>query len=82
MKNEFCFEVYTAMAERTIRRLWILCIILIVLIVTTNIAWLYYESQFENISTTTIDTKQDGTGINLVSGGDMSYGAEGKNHKN
>lgn len=33
--------------ERTNVRLWVLCILLILLLVGTNIAWLYYESQFE-----------------------------------
>jgi len=31
--------------ERHIRRLWILCILLVVLLVGTNGAWLWYESQ-------------------------------------
>ncbi len=36
--------------ERTIKRLWILCLVLIVLFVGTNIGWLVYESQLEEIS--------------------------------
>lgn len=32
--------------ERTIKRLWILCIIIFVAFVGSNCAWLYYESQF------------------------------------
>lgn len=40
--------------ERTIERLWILAIILIVLLVGTNVGWLYFESQFEDKTETTI----------------------------
>lgn len=39
-----------SMADRqqlTIKKLWILCILLIVLLVGTNGLWLWYESQFE-----------------------------------
>ena len=39
-------EGVMARAERTIKRLWILCIILIVLFVGTNLAWIIYELQF------------------------------------
>ena len=41
-----------ARMERTIRRLWVLCIILIVLLTATNCAWIFYESQFEDVVTT------------------------------
>ena len=35
-----------ARMERTIKRLWITNIILILLFVGSNVAWLMYESQF------------------------------------
>ena len=31
----------------TIKRLWILCILLVILLVATNALWIWYESQFE-----------------------------------
>ena len=34
-----------ARLERTIKRLWILCILLILLLVGTNVAWLFYVAQ-------------------------------------
>ena len=37
---------------RTIKKLWILCIILIVFLVGSNAGWLWYESQFEETTTT------------------------------
>lgn len=51
--------------ERTIEKLWILCIILIVLLVGTNGAWIYYENQFADTVTTVtqeLDSK-DGNAI-------------------
>lgn len=47
------FESICARFERTVKRLWILVIILTVMLVGTNCAWLWYESQFETIEQTT-----------------------------
>ena len=67
----FCHEGDMARAERTIKRLWILCILLIVLLVGTNIAWIHYESQFSDVVTTTQEVTQDGKdGVNNFIGGD------------
>ena len=41
------FESATARQERTIKRLWVICIILIMALLITNGLWLYWESQFE-----------------------------------
>lgn len=41
-----------ARQERTIKRLWILLILLIVLFVGSNVAWIIYENQFEDIAVT------------------------------
>ena len=40
------FESSQARMERVNKRLWILCIILIVSLIGTNGGWLWYESQF------------------------------------
>lgn len=45
-------ESMMARMERTIKRLWILALVLTVLLVGTNVAWLWYESSFETIETT------------------------------
>ena len=37
---------------RTNKRLWVLCILLIVLLVGTNAMWIWYESQFVDIEIT------------------------------
>lgn len=39
-------EGMMARQERTIRRLWILCIIIFIALIATNAGWIYYESQF------------------------------------
>lgn len=56
--------------ERVIKRLWILCIVLIVLLVGTNIAWLYYESQFEDTTMTiTQEVEADDNGRAIINDG-------------
>lgn len=67
-------EADMARQERTIKRLWILAVLLIVLLVGSNCAWLVYESQFtDEIVTTEIDAQQEtADGNNYVVGGDMN----------
>lgn len=74
----FVHESVQASMERTINRLWIAIVLLIVMLVGTNGAWIWYESQFSDI-VTTIEAEQDGSGVNIVSGGDLDYGAESEN---
>ena len=61
--------------ERTNHRLWILCIVLVVVLVATNLCWIIYESQFEYYEETVQEVNQDGSGINKFVGGDY-YGTE------
>ena len=57
----FAHEGIMARMERTIKRLWVLCIVLIILLAGSNAAWLLYESQFEDESTTvTQELNSDG----------------------
>ena len=72
-------ESSMARMERQIKRLWITVLVLIVMLVATNGAWIWYESQFSDIETT-IEAEQDGSGVNIVSGGDLEYGAESKDY--
>lgn len=44
--------------EKTIIRQWVTIILLILLLVGSNLAWLYYESQFEDTETTTTVTQE------------------------
>lgn len=60
------FESTMARFERTVSRLWVALIITIFLLVATNIAWISYEQQFEDVSIT-----QDNTnGYNSYIGND------------
>ena len=72
-------ESSMARMERQIKRLWITVLVLISMLVATNGAWIWYESQFSDIETT-IEAEQDGSGVNIVSGGDLDYGAESKDN--
>lgn len=76
------FESACTRLERTNKRLWITCIILISLLLFTNIGWIYYESQFETFEETTIEAEQDGEGVNIIGGGDVHYGTTGEDNKN
>ena len=72
--SQIAHEADMARAERTQRRLWILCIILIGILLATNGAWIWYESQFEDVVVTQeSDAKDGGTAI-VNNGGDVTYG--------
>lgn len=62
--------------ERVNKRLIAIIILLIVLLVSSNIAWLIYESKYQDIC---IEAEQDGYGVNIVGGGDITYGPESDN---
>ena len=66
------FESTTSRLERTIRRLWILCIILVILLCGSNAAWIYYESGVETVEV----TQENDAGYNSFIGndGDINYG--------
>lgn len=63
------FESTKATMERTIRRLWILVLVLVIMLVGTNAAWIYYESQWEVVETTSI-TQENDNGYNNYIGND------------
>lgn len=62
----YAHEGIVARMERTIRRLWILCIILILLLAGTNAAWIYYENSFEDV----VVTQENDDGYNNYIGDD------------
>lgn len=53
------FESATSRQERTIKRLWIICIILIISLLGTNAGWIWYNSQWEVVETTTVTQDLD-----------------------
>ena len=44
-------EGAVARLERVIKRMWVLVILLIILFVASNGAWIWWESQFEKVKT-------------------------------
>lgn len=70
-------EADMARQERTIKRLWILLLVMLVLLVGTNVAWIYYESQFVEETTTVEQDIETGDGDAFVAGvGDVNYGQD------
>lgn len=67
-RGQYTIDIIAAMAERTIKRLWIVIILLVVLLVGSNIAWIWYESQWE-VSETQI-TQENESGYNNYIGND------------
>lgn len=63
-------EGMMARQERTIKRLWILCIVIFIALIATNAGWIYYEQQFtDEIVTETIEQDVDtGNGNANVNG--------------
>lgn len=67
-------ESAMARAERGAKRLWIVIILLIVLLVGTNGAWLWYESQFETVTTEVTQENADGYNNYIGNDGDIVNG--------
>ena len=66
-KNEtvslFVYEGITAKLERTIKRLWIAIIIIVVLEFARDMALIYFISQYDIEA---YDYAQDGSGVNII----------------
>ena len=71
MVSFICHEADMTRLERANKRLFVVVIILIVALVGSNGAWIYYESQFEEISTQIEAEQETSDGSNYVVGGDF-----------
>lgn len=70
-------ESAMARQERTIKRLWILLILVISLLVATNGAWIWYENQFVE-ENWTYEATTDNGGTAIANGeGEVYYNGEG-----
>ena len=67
-------ESAMARAERGAKRLWTVIILLIVLLVGTNGTWLWYESQFETVTTEITQENADGYNNYIGNDGDIVNG--------
>ena len=76
-ERQYYTDIISGLAERTIKRLWIVIVLLIVLLFGSHAAWIYYESHWETIETT-IEAQQysDDGGSNYAIGGDLYDTAE------
>ena len=87
--NNIRFIVESAMAklEKANFRLWVAVIILILALLGTNAGWIYYESQWQYVesstSTITQEAQTDGDGsINVQNIGGDYYGGQSKTNDN
>lgn len=87
-KQDVAFIPYfiaEGMADRqalTIKRLWILCILLIVLLVGSNALWLWYESQWQVVETEITQESESGHNNYIGGDGDINNGkTDSKNTK-
>lgn len=87
-EKQYPIDILTAFAERTVKRLWVIIILLIVMLVATNAGWIWYNAQFEDVTTTTQEVTQDvetGEGSAIISGIGDVYGegyADGQGDNN
>ena len=63
------YESSLSRMERTNRRVWILCIILILALIGTNAGWIMYETSFEDITIT--QENEDGYNNYIGNDGDI-----------
>ena len=77
------YEGEMARQERQIKRLIVTLIIMLVLFFASNMAWLYVWNQYDYIdeTTTSIKATQDGEGVNIVGGEDVTYGSDSRNNE-
>ena len=75
----FSHEGDMARMERANKRLWIIILVLIVALVGSNGAWIYYENSFEDV-VTSIEAEQETSdgGNNYIVGGNMNEPTESK----
>ena len=72
--SRYAYESTIVTFESTVKRLWIVILILILLLAGSNAAWIYYESQWEVVETyQEVEQEADGNGTNNFIGGNF-YG--------
>ena len=62
-------EVAVARLERVIKRLWVLVLALIILLCASNAAWIWWESQFEEVNTVETYEANADNGVNAIENG-------------
>lgn len=70
----FSGDSVLAFAERTIKRLWVAVILLIVLLVATNAMWIWNEAQCVDEAVAVIQSNDDGHNNYIGNDGDIHNG--------
>lgn len=65
-ETKYYVDIVASSLERTVKRLYVVIILLIVLLVGTNAMWVWYESQFEDL----VVTQENEDGFNNYIGDD------------
>lgn len=76
------FVVHEAALERqdrVIKRLWILCIVMFMAFALSNIAWIVYESRYEDETITVSQENEDGINNYIGNDGDITNGSADNN---
>lgn len=73
------YETELARMERQIKRMFVLCLIIFLALVGTNVGWIAYENQYADEVTQTVETSSEGGGdaygvLIDNNGGDVNYG--------
>lgn len=72
-----------ARLERTVKRVWILCIILITALIGSNAGWIWYESQFiDEVSVEQDAEWEDGSHIILNGTGEVTIDGQSTSEGN
>lgn len=73
------FESSQARMERINKRMWIAILVLIVALIGTNAGWIYYESQWQYVESTTVTQDLDASdGGNAVINDGVHINGESK----
>ena len=76
----YALDIINANHNSTLKKLWVLVFVLVFLLVGTNTGWIIYESQIQDVVVT--ENTQDGSGMNIIGGGDVNYGTETDDNQN
>lgn len=64
--------------DAVIKKLWILCIIIFSALVISNICWIHYENQFEDVVTVSQDAQTGDAPIYLNGTGEQTVNGQSK----
>ena len=64
--RQYDIDLLSAMAERTIKRLWIIILVLIIALIGTNGAWLWWSNQWETVESWEISQENEGGNNNYI----------------